>query len=262
VLQVAHVGGFVPVGHDFATVPELTVYADGRTITHGPSTLEYPGRLLPNLRVHELSPGEVVMLVDAARDAGLDAEADYGVPPVADAGATELRIALEGGTVVHRAEALGLTAGPGPAGEPVTDGLSDSELAARAVLSEYLEELRSTVGEAPDTGAFEPEAFAVLARPVTDDAAGTDPGDLDRTVHEWPGDVPMGTSGCTVVDGEDAEELTPVLEAARQDDRFAQDGTVHEVWVRVLLPGEAGCDGDPQLPAGPDRAAEPSRRDS
>ena len=61
VLQVHSAGGFVMPGYDFAAVPALTVYEDGRAITHGPQIMIFPGPLLPNLLVAELTADDVAV---------------------------------------------------------------------------------------------------------------------------------------------------------------------------------------------------------
>ncbi|NCT90621.1 hypothetical protein GXB85_06645 [Cellulomonas sp. APG4] len=236
-LEIAHVGGFVPVGWDFLTVAELTLYPDGTAVTHGPTTLEYPGRMLPNLVTHDVPDDVVTALLAQAEEAGLLSEVEYGTPPVADAGATQLTIRRDGDTWVHRAEALGIGGGPGEDGDGIAvEGLSEEERMARTTLSAFLEDVRASVADAEETGPWVPDAFAVMTRPVDPAAETADPA---PTVHTWP--LAQAPEECTVVDGEDATALAEMLTDARANDRVEHDGEVLELWVRVLLPGDEGC---------------------
>ncbi len=246
-VRVAHHGAFAPLGWDFSSVAELTVYADGLAVTPGPTTLEHPGRLLPNLRTHRLSDEQLEAIIGAATDAGLLDEApDYGRPPITDVGSTLVTITVDGATYEHDAYALSVAIAEGM-GED--SGLTSEQLAAREALDGFLTTARSQVEAAGDDGAYEPEAFAVMARP-TGQADVAEPADGVVVPAEipWPlADVAL--ADCVVVAGDDAAALLPVLEGARQGDRFVQDGVVHDVWVRVLLPGDPGCTGDETAPA-------------
>lgn len=247
-LQVAHVGGFVPMGWDFSTVPQITVYPDGLAVTHGPQTMEYPGRFLPNLLTHELTGDELAALVDAARDAGLlEPAPDYGMPPVADAGATVVTITVDGETFVHQAEALEILLDPGLGQDGEAMGLTADAVAAREALAAFIETTRVTIDGAEETGVYEADSYAYLAvevPPLTE----ADGVDVRPAIHPWPLAEPLTATACTVVEGADAQGLGAVLQDARQNDRFEQDGTQFEVFVRVLLPGEAGCTGTEGLP--------------
>ena len=247
-LQVTHVGGFVPMGWDFAMVPRLTVYPSGLAVVHGPTTLEYPGRFLPNLLTHELTAEELAALVDAARDAGLLEEVpDYGMPPIADAGATVLTLQVDGETTVHQAEALDIVV-DGFLGEDAEGlGLSADAVAARQVLAAFIDTAERAVVAAESTGAYQADSYAYLAHevPPLTEADGVD---VVPAVHPWPLTEPLTETACTVVTGADAQALGEVLEGARQNDRFEQDGAQFDVFVRVLLPGDTGCTGTERLP--------------
>lgn len=249
-LQIAHVGGFMPMGWDFSNVPQITIYPDGLAVTHGPQTMEYPGRFLPHLLTHELSDEELAGLVTAARDAGLLEDApDYGMPPVADAGATVLTIRVDGETYVHQAEALEIMLDPGFGQDGEAMGLTADAVAARETLAAFIDTTRAAVDGAQETGTYEPGSYAYLAvevPPLTE----ADGMDVMPTVHPWPLAEPLAETACTVVEGADAQTLGAALQEARQNDRFEQGGTQFQVFVRPLLPGEDGCTGTEQLPAG------------
>lgn len=244
VVRVHRGGGFVPMGWAFSSVADLTVYDDGLAVTQGPTTLEHPGRLLPNLQTSRLTPEDLDAVADAARDAGLLADApSYGQPMITDVGSTLVTVRVDGVTYEHDAYALDMVLDPG---SPGAEGLTDAELEARAALAGFVDQVRSLVDGVEATGPYRPGAFAVMARPVDDGEQGLEPA---PSVHEWPLDVPLAGADCVVVDGADAETLLPVLEAARQNDRMTHDGATYEVWARVMLPGDPGCGGSERAPA-------------
>lgn len=246
-LQVKHVGGFVPMGWDFANVPQLTVYPSGLAVVNGPVTMEYPGRFLPNLLTYQLTDDQLAALVAAARDAGLLAEVpDYGFPPVADAGATMLTLQVDGTTYVHQAEALEIMLGDiAGGGEP---GLSAEAVAAREVLAAFIADAQGTVEGTGTPEEYEADAYAYLAQEIPP-VSEADDVDFPPPVLPWPLEEPLTETACTVVEGADAQALGDVLADTTSDARFDQDGTQFQVFVRVMLPGDPGCTGTEQLPA-------------
>ena len=263
VLQVVLAGGFVPMGYDFARVPELTVYGDGRAITHGPQIEIWPAPALPNLLVTELTDEDVAALVESAREAGLLGDVpEYGQPPVADAPTTTVTVTVDGMTYVHAANALGFGDGTGDAGVAAGDegvaaddgmsGLTDDERTARVALAEFVAGAHELVGTAGSGDPYEITAFGVFARPavgttVPDDTlAAPEPGvepELERQVLTWPLDVALAGEGeCLAVDGEDARTLRDTLLQANAATAFEQDGVRYDAFFRPLLPHEDGCD--------------------
>ena len=275
-LQIEHSGGFVLMGTDFASVPELTVYPDGAAITHGPQIAIYPPPALPNLLRQDLTDADVDALVAAARDAGLlDAVPEYGQPPVADAPTTFVTLRVDGRELVHAAEALGIGDGPIgqeteardgggaeedlPGNEPLP-GLTDDERAARAELAAFVARAHELVGTAGEGEQYTIDAFAVMARPAPDDAAadeaeppaaegdpaGTSPAPddgLERQVLAWPLALPLADAAeCVLVDGADAGTLRDTLAGASFTTLFEQDDVRYDVWFRPLLPHEEGCE--------------------
>ncbi len=248
VLQVHSAGGFVPWGYDFAAVPSLNVYADGTAIVLGPTTLEYPGKALPNLQVVQLPDGALEDIVAAAADADLLAAGpDYGMPNVTDLPTTTVTIAVGGETYVHAAYALG--AGPG---ETTADhegmfgggdsGLTDEQSAARVALAQFVQRANELVGATGAEQSYAITALGVLAMPV-DPAAQVDVEGIDVQVLPWP--VPAvalsGAGQCALVEGADAQTLLTTLAGANQLTQFEQDGVTYQTWFRPLLPHETGC---------------------
>ncbi len=254
-LQIHAGGGFLPIGWDFARVPELTVYADGRAILHGPQIEIYPPPVLPNLLEVVLDDAEVDALVTAARDAGLLEEVtpEYGVPNVADAGATFVTLRVDGRTSALVAEALTVVDGiegmepapgaevpdpPGQTSESPTPenaalwGLTEAELVARAALASFLTQARELVGSVMESTPYAIDAFAVMARP-----AQTVPGDGDG---DGAGDAavedgPSGT-GPAIDDDLPPQVLTWPLRVALADadDCLVVDGEDAQVLRRAL----------------------------
>ena len=70
VVRVVTDGGFAAESREPARLPEVSVFGDGRVITQGPTTLEYPGPALPNLQEFRLTRDGVAAIVDEARAEG------------------------------------------------------------------------------------------------------------------------------------------------------------------------------------------------
>ena len=245
-LQIEVSGGFVMAGYDFSTVPELTVYADGRAIVPGPQIAIYPAPVLPNLQVEQLSEAEVAALVAAARDAGLLGKApSYGQPGITDVPTTFVTLTVDGRTYQHAAYALGFFEGEGPAGDvaPLAEesGITEAERAARVALAEFIATAHDLVGATGDGEAYQIDAFGIFAWSVIFDVEGVVDG-LAAQVLPWPLDLALADAAeCTVVDGAAAQTLLKALAGANSLTLFEQDGVTYSVFFRPLLPHESGC---------------------
>ncbi|MCL3860969.1 hypothetical protein [Actinotalea sp. K2] len=255
-LQVSSSGGYTLFGTDFSTVAQLTVYPDGRAVTHGPQIAIYPPPALPSLQLHTLREADVDALVDLAREARLLADGpDYGSPPVADAPVTSVTLRVDGSTYLHEVDGLGV--------EGLEDtslpGVSPQAREAREVLSTFVQDAQELVTAAADGVPYQPGSYAVLVLPVDDvtsddgaerngegngAAAPPEPTAPDRpTVLPWTVDgVTLADAGqCVLVTGDQARDLEDALADADLLTRFEQDDVVYDVWVRPLLPEEQGC---------------------
>jgi len=247
-LQIEVSGGFVMMGYDFSRVPELTVYADGRAIVQGPQIAIYPGPVLPNLQVEQLSEADVAALVAAARDAGLLGEApSYGQPWITDVPTTFVRLTVDGRTFEHAAYALGFFEGETPADgvapSAEESGITEEERAARVALAGFIATANDLVGATGDGEAYQIDAFGIFAAALPDGGATTADG-LEPQVLPWPLDVPLAdATECTAVDGDAAQTLLGMLADANSATLFEQDGVTYNVWFRPLLPHETGCHG-------------------
>lgn len=244
-LQIDTGGGFVPMGYDFRSVPDLTVYADGRVIVHGPQIEIWPPPALPNLQVEQLSDAELEALITAAMDAGLLGEIpDYGQPAIADAPSTFVTLVFDGREYVHVANALGLGEGGAWLGDDVGPGdvgLTQEQLDARITLQGFLTDVYDAVGATGDGEPYEITAFAIQAWAAPDLE-----GDLEfePQVLPWPLETSLAdVTECIVVDGADAEVLLETLAGANLETRYSQDGAEYQVFFRPLLPHENECEG-------------------
>ena len=246
VLQVSSGGGFVPFGYYFSSVPTMSVYADGTAVLHGPMTMQYPGKALPNLQLAQLPDDALDRIVQAALDADLLGPApEYGAPNVTDLPSTVVTIVVGGETFVHSAYALGVGPGEGPGSEDMfgggESGLTEEQSAVRVNLAGFVEAVNGIVTNTPTREQYRATAVGVMAYPVDTESASD--GDFQPTRRPWP--VPglaLADAGtCALVDGDDAQVLLTDLEDADELTRFEQDGVVYDAWFRLLLPHEKSC---------------------
>lgn len=242
VLQVTTGGGFVPVELAFANLPRFTLYADGRVVALGPTTLEYPGAALPNVLTGTVSADDVRAAVAAARAAGVAGPPpDLGQPPVADAPTTSI-VLVDGGET-HRVDAyaldMELDAGA---------GLSPAQVEARRRLSRFVEEV--TALDAAATEPFRAAAVSVLARPYDAVDRGGLPGEPAPGEADWPlgdlGDLVAGGRDhpggrCLGFTGGDAERVLAAAGQARSNTRWRSGGAAWALTFRPELAGVEPC---------------------
>jgi hypothetical protein len=256
VLQIRHVGGFLPIGRAQAALPVVSVYADGRVIDEAPADAVYPGRALPNLQVRRIGAADVRALVDRALAAGVRDTTDLGRPGVIDAATTRITVVTDSGSYVRDVYALAEGAGGtvrtgGGYGPPPTfavHGLTPEQQAARAKLLDLvraLTDLGSTLpsGTVGPATAYAPSAVAAVvtsARPA--------PEDPPQQARPWPGPAlpgqPLpGPSGvtCVTATGQAADAVLAAARSANQLTPWTSAGRQWWVAFRPLLPGETGC---------------------
>ena len=247
VLQVAYTGGFVTPEMLAGRLPIVSVFADGRVITEGPVPAIYPGPAWPNVLVQEIDRAAVHTLVEHARAAGVTGSEDLGTPPLADVPSTRFTLATATETTVREVYALTESAGM----DAGSSGLTEEQLAARAELVGFLDELTDLPGTlgadaVSDPAAYEPAAVAALVLPWTDDPA-AEP-ELARPDVRWPGPAlpgePAGVRGlgCVTATGEQARAVVTAARAATSLTPWVtDDGARWAVSFRPLLPHESGC---------------------
>jgi hypothetical protein len=248
VLSVASEGGFVPVEFAVSQVPTFILLGDGRVITQGAMTLEFPGPLLPPLQMRQLTDEGVQQVLDGVvetelfdTDLNLRGAANF----IADAADTVFTLHAGDRNVTVRVYGLGAL-------DPSIqmEGVTAAEIEAHGVLQRLNEQL-SFIDQALPASAFadagwQPyvaDAYRLYVRDATADPEGELPGQ----VREWPTDDDPSAIGdevelfgngtrCVVVDGAEwSDELT----AARQNTRWTSDGeTLYAITARPLFPYE------------------------
>jgi hypothetical protein len=248
VLQVSYTGGFVTPDMLAARLPLVSVHADGRVLTEGPVIAIYPGPAWPNVQVQQIDRAAVHDLVDRARAAGVTDTADLGMPPLADVPSTRFTLATATGTTVREVYALIESTGM----EPADSGLTEEQLAARAELRAFLDELTDlpgTLGADAVSPAvpYEPAAVAAVVRPWPADVV--DEPEFVRPDVRWPGPAlpgePLGglpDLSCVTATGDQAQAVAAAARAATTLTPWTtDDGARWAVTFRPLLPHESGC---------------------
>jgi hypothetical protein len=244
VIRVATGGGFVPIEYNYTMVPELTVYGDGRIIVTGPTTLEYPGKALPNLQTTIVSEEVLQAMLAAAKEAKLFQNGfDYGNPGVTDVGTTTITINAENTTYTAQIYALGFEDG---------GNLTMEQQTARAAISALRGKLSdpSTLAQVePVWESYDFTALKVFSRPV-DTTVSTDPTDIQPNHLPWPL-ADLATSGKEVangqglreviVSGDDLATIKPLLEQATQITLWKSGAVDYNLYMRPLLPDEAAA---------------------
>jgi hypothetical protein len=229
VFRVTWEGGFVTPEMLLGRLPIVVVYADGRVITQGPVPAIYPGPLMPNLQEHTLSAAALERLIELAREKNLLRTVHYDYPGIADAPDTVLEIELDGASYRVSAYALAEVALDLP-----NSDLDQAEIDGRAALREFIDALtgiRIYAGKAvvvPDSEL--PGEQSAMDWPLQDLATAGEP------VENSPLDI-----RCQVVDGEDLDEVLPLLQAANSLQTFRSGEELYSLIVVPLYPGETGC---------------------
>ena len=253
VLQVVRAGGFLPVGAAFRSVPDVSVYGDGRVVTEGAQIEVWPPPALPSVQVGRLDADDVRRLVEAGR-ALAEAGEDYGQPPVADAPTTAVVVQDGDRRAVAAAVALEELSGAGAA---AGGGLTAGQRAARDRLSSYVRQVRDTATAAP-AQAYEGEALAVLAEaygraaPQPVPAAPGPPPEPAPSELAWPGPA-LAAGDCVVVTGAEADAVRQAAATASVETRWTTGGEVLRLALRPLLPHERTCEDvqEPVVPPSP-----------
>jgi hypothetical protein len=232
-LQIEHVGGFVPVGADFQSVPSVTVYADGTVVVPGATIAIFPGPAVAPLAIGALDDEDLDELLGAVASAGLLAE----VPPdpgenqlVADAATTRITVVVDGRDTVVEAYALDI---PVPDDAP---GIDDDQRAVR----ERLVELVATVSDAATTRAtdlYEPTGYRVLALEPFETDPSIEPDELT-----WPAEGPQPVlDECVAITGDAAAAVAQLVAGATEITRWTVGAEQVTLRVRPMLPHEDGC---------------------
>jgi hypothetical protein len=238
-LHLATGGGFVPMEYHFTEIPSLIVYGDGRVLRSG--EMDFTGAIRP---VEELQLDEegVQALLAAAKEAGLlsPGTIEYGSPGVTDMPGTSLTLSTADGSVTHSAYALGFNAPEIEGEEPMQDGLTDEQRAARKVLQGFIEQVEDldtlASGHVSEPEPYVLEEVAVQAFAAFEDAT-------EGEMKPWPVDEvdPPPLDTCTVVSGPAAAAAAEALATASNATTWTLSGRAFRAAGRPILPGEEGC---------------------
>lgn len=227
-------GGFVPMGHDFRTVPQAVIYDDGTTFSPGAIAMIHPGPPVLPVIQGELTEDQSAEIVEAAGHAGLlgGEHLDTGDPSIADAATTTITIVIDGEEHVTSVYALGATSHPGDA-----PGITPEQQATRQAVQGFVDHVSAQVTEA-ESGRYEADRYRVLP---------LEPQPVDAAVQVgevgWPlEDVELEAGSCTAVAGPQAEVLRAALDTASEITRWrTSSDRVFSIVVRVVLPHEPDC---------------------
>ena len=232
VLRVGYEGGFTTRQNQFARVPSLLISGDGRALTAGAQTEQYPGPLLPTLTERSITEAGIQKVLERAEAAKLlQPPPDYTVPMnVADAADTVVILSVNGQTYEHCAYALGM-------GAPETSP-------ARKALADFV----AAVGDLPAVAGaanlgteklFVAESYRIQASVVTE----ADLANYDQTTPPvkvaWPADagVSLATAEtCAVVP---ASKVDAVFKTATQLTFFTEASAIYQVAAVAKLPGDS-----------------------
>jgi hypothetical protein len=244
ILRITSEGGFIGPAANLATVPTVSVYADGRIMTPGPVDTVFPGPLLPTVAILDVGPSGIAKIVAAIRAAGLDQSSSGGGGGVpGDLGMTVFMVNLDGTPVTTRL----VLSGGGP-GIPGGLGSPDPSVAAAKALFDRLTDPTETWGTTnAASSTLAPTAYRVFAAPGA--PAGDD--SSAQPAVAWPLATPLAQFGAPAVPdrgiaglrqgavfGAEAAILGPVLAKANSQTAFISGGTLYTLYVRPLLPDE------------------------
>ncbi len=233
VVQVRSDGGFTTVEMSLGRGPTYTLLADGRLIYEGPVIMIYPGPLLPNYQVAQLTEeqtDEILSLVDEIGLPGMESEADLtAMSSVADATTEVVTYWDEEGQHEYSVYALGLDPNP-----------SNPATAATADLVEALSNASSST---------ESEEYTSDRVRVISGVAQTPPDPEFEDVRPWPLDEDPSTWDALSL-GFTCQVFGPeTLESFRDASQVTQwlhpnetmDAPPFILLVRPLHPGEPDC---------------------
>lgn len=242
VLRVEYTGGFVPPSINTTRLPLISIYADGRVISEGPTTKIYPGPALPNVQLARISRDDVEKLIAHAERAGVGTAGDLGTPGITDVPSTLFTVQTKDG--VKKLEVYALSY------EADDQNLTAHQKAARAKLRKLVAELTDLTGtlgakSVSESEPYRPSAVAAVASPWV---ASGDTGLPKSPEVVWPGPKLPGASlgeglniGCVTASGDDASAVLKAATSATSITPWVSDGKRWTLIVRPLLPDESSC---------------------
>jgi len=246
-LKVTSEGGFINPAATLAALPIVTIYADGKIFTPAPVDAIFPGPLLPMLNVRDVGPEGAKSILAAIRTAGLDKPAAGGPGIPGDAGTDVFTVVVDGTTTTSRFSGNG-PGGPGVGVGGISGGAPE-RTAALNLLNRLLDPAQTWGASSASATPYTPSGYRIFvepANPQPDASAGS-------ASVAWPLATPLDAFGTPAVPdrgiaglrqgvalGPDAETLTPILKSATTETTFTSGGKSYTLYVRPLLPDEAG----------------------
>lgn len=251
VFRASYANGFVMPTWRFVKIPLIAVYSDGRVFSQGAQIEIYPGPLMPNIQVVQLTPAGLAEVLAAVEVAGLtEKDATYPALLVADAPDTVFTVVKDGRTIVTSFGALAIDEdlfAPAP------------EVRARKAAAELLNklgDLETMLGDdVGDSVTYEPDAYQILAYPGDPNEGVED--EISRDPVAWPLTTPLAIfgkpmpasealpdgarCGSASSNGAQGKELAKALTEATTLTGFMSGDVTWTVLARPLLPGEQVC---------------------
>jgi hypothetical protein len=226
VFQLVELPGLMPPGQSF-TVPRMSLYGDGALVL-----ADTASTAVPHPTQRKLTPTGVGRIVQAATDAGLTRNTDYGTPQIADAGASVF-------TVVTTTRLTTKVVAPAH-----TDGVTDPQREARQRLRSFVNNLADldtwlANDIAKDTSLYRYAHLAVFAQPQ-------DP-NPSTPQRPWPladlttAGEPHGVGRCQIISGTDLDTLRGAATSAPQYTQWRSGNQLFRVLLRPLLRSEKAC---------------------
>jgi hypothetical protein len=235
-LTITSEGGFVPVEFNLDRMPRYVLLADGTLFYQGPVPAIFPGPLLPNVQVTEVTATQMDEILQLVEEMGLpeidEFIDDSNAEMVADATTEFITYYDDNGTHRLGIYALGITEGGGS-----TERILANELI------EVLEEATAT-GESRPYAADRLQAAAGPALGFEEVEGRVEPWPLEVDFSEMP-EWAIGWR-CVEIEGAEVGELLEVFADTNQATRWNTGDDELTIKARPLLPGEDACGGAPQ----------------
>jgi hypothetical protein len=161
----------------------------------------------------------------------LDANADFGEPPITDQTSLSVFARVDGITYTQTVYALG-----------VTEGVTPAQANLRRALQAWITDPFGVASDGSQVGDGTPTQFAG----ITTDAVLLSPADqqtlsvLPENTFVWPF-LPAIEPGCHDYFGNDREAMIDLLNATPVDVFWVSNGQMFRLSARGLVPGETGC---------------------
>jgi len=230
VLQIASEGGFVPVEFALGSGPRYTLLGDGTLIFSGVTTLEFPGRLVPQYWTAQLSRSQMRAILAMVDEMGLsdvvDETDDSAANFVADAGTDIIRYWDVNGEHRYAVYALGIDEDPNDRNRVFLELIATlDEFTAQTSSDTYeADRIRVVVGSASPN----PDFPDMRPWPLEEDWGG------------WT-ELPNGWT-CRVFDPSVLSSFADATQATTWEiPDGGPDFTPAKLLVRPLHPGEADC---------------------